>query len=125
MVYLVGLLLIVLLGIAVAVAAKLQNVMGNIKSASDTEAPAPNNKINGALWILFLIAGTIGMVWSYLSAKEYFLPEASSPHGRETDSQFWFDMGIADYSFFCSKFFTFLFLLEISVQKRLQGNFLS
>jgi len=107
MIYLVGLLLIVLLGIAIAVASKLQKVMGNIQSDSEDEAPVPNNKINAALWLFFLFAGTAGTFWSYLSAKNYFLPEASSIHGRDTDSQFWFDMALMTIAFFVVNFLFF------------------
>lgn len=123
MVYLVGLLLIVLLGIAVAVAAKLQKVMGSIKSASDAETPAPNNKINAALWIFFLIAGSIGVIWSYLSAKAYFLPEASAPHGRDTDSQFWFDMGLLTVAFFIVNFLLFFFSWKYQYKKGYKATF--
>ena len=121
MVYLVGLLLIVLLGIAIAVAAKLQKAMGGVKS--DADAPVPNNKINGALWIVFLILGVIGMVWSYLSAEDHFLPEASSPHGRDTDSQFWFDMGLLTIAFFAVNFLLFFFSWKYQYKKGYKATF--
>lgn len=123
MVYLVGLLLVVLLGIAIAVAAKLQKVMGSIKSESDEEAPVPNNKMNGILWMLFLVLGTIGMIWSYLSAREDFLPEASSPHGRDTDSQFWFDMGLLTIAFFVVNFLLFFFSWKYQYKKGYKATF--
>lgn len=39
MVYLVGLLLLVLLGVAIAIAAKLQKVMGSVQSNTEEDAP--------------------------------------------------------------------------------------
>jgi len=121
MIYLVGLLLIVLLGIALAVAAKLQRVMGSSQSESDI--PAPNNKINGALWMVFLILGVVGMVWSYLATKDGFLPEASSPHGRETDSQFWFDMALLTIAFFIVNFLLFFFAWKYQYKKGYKATF--
>ncbi|NBB18686.1 cytochrome c oxidase subunit II [Runella sp. CRIBMP] len=123
MVYLVGLLLLVLLGVAIAIAAKLQKVMGSVQSNTEEDAPAPNNKINGALWIIFLIAGTVGAVWSYLSARNYFLPEASSPHGRETDSQFWLDMSLLTIAFFIVNFLLFFFAWKYQYKKGYKATF--
>jgi len=123
MVYLVGLLLLVLLGIAIAIAAKLQKVMGSVQSNTEADAPVPNNKINGAMWIFFLIAGTVGAVWSYLSARNYFLPEASSPHGRETDSQFWLDMSLLTIAFFIVNFLLFFFAWKYQYKKGYKATF--
>ncbi|HAK79562.1 MAG TPA: cytochrome C oxidase subunit II [Runella sp.] len=121
MIYLVGLLLVVLLGIAIAVAAKLQKVMGSTQSES--EAPVPNNKVNGALWIVFLVAGSVAMVWSYLASQDAFLPEASSPHGRETDSQFWLDMGLLTIAFFIVNFLLFFFSWKYQYKKGYKATF--
>lgn len=123
MVYLVGLLLLVLLGVAIAIAAKLQKVMGSVQAGTEPDAPAPNNKINGALWMVFLIAGTVGTVWSYLSARNYFLPEASSPHGRETDSQFWLDMSLLTIAFFIVNFLLFFFAWKYQYKKGYKATF--
>lgn len=123
MVYLVGLLLVVLLGIAIAVAAKLQKVMGGIKSDTEAEIPAPNNKINAAMWIIFLIAGYAGLVWSFFSARAYFLPEASTPHGRETDSQFWFSMGLLTVAFLLVNFLLFFFSWKYQYKKGYKATF--
>lgn len=123
MVYLVGLLLLVLLGVAIAIAAKLQKVMGSVQAGTEPDAPAPNNKINGALWMIFLIAGTVGAVWSYLSARNYFLPEASAPHGRETDSQFWLDMSILTVAFFVVNFLLFFFAWKYQYKKGYKATF--
>ena len=121
MIYLVGLLLVVLLGIAIAVAAKLQKVMG--RTQSESEIPAPNNKANGALWLVFLIAGTVAMIWSYLASRDAFLPEASSPHGRETDSQFWLDMGLLTIAFFIVNFLLFFFAWKYQYKKGYKATF--
>ncbi|RDB04048.1 cytochrome c oxidase subunit II [Runella aurantiaca] len=123
MVYLVGLLLLVLLGVAIAIAAKLQKVMGSVQSNTEADAPVPNNKINGAMWMFFLIAGTVGAVWSYLSARNYFLPEASSPHGRETDSQFWLDMSLLTIAFFIVNFLLFFFAWKYQYKKGYKATF--
>lgn len=123
MIYLVGILLVVLLAIAIAVAAKLQKVMSNVQTDAEPDAPVPNNKINGALWMFFLAVGTIAGIWSYLSAKDYFLPEASSIHGRETDSQFWFDMSLMTLAFFLVNFLLFFFAWKYQYKKGYKATF--
>jgi cytochrome c oxidase subunit 2 len=123
MIYLVGFLLVALLGLAIAVAVRLQSVMGGIKKDAEADAPVPNNKINGAMWMVFLIAGFIGVVWSYLSAKNYFLPEASSPHGRDTDNQFWFDMALLMIAFFVVNFLLFFFAWKYQYKKDYKATF--
>jgi cytochrome c oxidase subunit 2 len=123
MVYLVGILLVVLLGVAIAIAAKLQKVMKGVQPENQDDMPVPNNKVNGALWIVFLILGTIGVVASYWSAKDYFLPEASSPHGRETDSQFWFDMSLLTIAFFAVNFLLFFFSWRYQYKKGYKATF--
>jgi cytochrome c oxidase subunit 2 len=123
MTYLVGILLVVLLALAVAVAVRLQGVMGSVKTEEEMDAPVPNNKINAAMWMIFLVLGSIGVVWSYLSAKDYFLPEASAPHGRDTDSQFWFDMALLTIAFFIVNFLLFFFSWKYQYKKGYKATF--
>ncbi len=73
--------------------------------------------------MVFLIAGTVGTVWSYLSARNYFLPEASSPHGRETDSQFWLDMSLLTIAFFIVNFLLFFFAWKYQYKKGYKATF--
>ncbi len=68
-----------------------------------------SNRINGLLFLVFLVLGLIGVVWSFIYASDYFLPEASSPHGRRTDSLFWLSMAIITAAFFVTNMLLFYF----------------
>ncbi|OHX65988.1 cytochrome c oxidase subunit II [Flammeovirga pacifica] len=54
----------------------------------DNTKVSSSNKINAALFPVLLVVGFIGIYWSYNDASQYFLPEAASIHGKETDFLF-------------------------------------
>lgn len=58
-----------------------------------------SNRINGALMLLVPLAGFFAAVYHYPTAAKNFLPEASSVHGKETDSLFWITLTIVTLMF--------------------------
>jgi cytochrome c oxidase subunit II len=123
MVYIIGLLTLLILGLAVLVLSRLPKALGSAESTATDDAPVANNKLNGLLWMLFLVFGTIGTVWTYLDAKNYFLPVAASEHGRDTDSQFWFDMVLVMIAFFIVNFLLFYFSWKYQYNKNRRAKF--
>lgn len=99
MVYLVGLLSIIFLVLAALVVSRMANVARGVSGSEEESYGGTSNQINGALFLVFLVAGFVGIVWSFMSARGNFLPEASSPHGRRTDFLFWLSMGIVTFAF--------------------------
>src|SRR5688572_14184838 len=93
---LVALVFIVLTGVVIS---RLQGVLKSIDKTDSEEVETSGNKVNGAMFIVILIGGAVSITWSYLHAREFFLPEASSIHGRRTDDLFWFSMGILTIPF--------------------------
>jgi cytochrome c oxidase subunit II len=125
MIYLISLLALVFLGLTIAVIARMQNVLKGTKTAAEDDEPVANNNANAIMCIIFLVLGTIGSVWSYLASEHNFLPEASSPHGRITDSLFWFSMGLLTIAFFIVNFLIFYFSWKYRYNKNRKAKFYS
>ncbi|GAB3501200.1 cytochrome c oxidase subunit II [Spirosoma knui] len=110
MVYIVALLSVIFLGLAILVVSRMAAVIKNASgTVGDEDRIGISNRINGALFMVFFILGVVGAVWSYLHASHYFLPEASSPHGRRTDFLFWLSMAIIVAAFFVTNALLFIF----------------
>jgi len=117
---LVALVFIVLTGVVIS---RLQGVLKSINKTDSEEVETSGNKFNGAMFIVILIGGAISITWSYLHAREFFLPEASSIHGRRTDDLFWFSMGILTIPFIIVKFLVFFFSWKYQHRKGHRATF--
>jgi cytochrome c oxidase subunit 2 len=109
MVYIVALLSVIFLGLAALVVSRIAAVVKNASGPAEEGRIGLSNKINGAMFMIFFVVGLIGAVWSFLYARQYFLPEASSPHGRRTDSLFWLSMAIITIAFVVTNALLFIF----------------
>ena len=110
MIYIAGLLSLVFLALAVMVFGRLTTVVKGVSTTSSEESYGGlSNKINGAMFMVFLIGGTIAATWSFIHSTQYFLPEASSEHGRRTDSLFWGSMAIVTASALLTNILLFYF----------------
>lgn len=117
---LVALVFVVLTGIVIS---RLQGVIKSIKKEEGTDSILSGNKVNGAMFIIVLILGGIATFWSYMHAREFFLPEASSIHGRRTDDLFWFSMGILTIPFIFVNFLIFFFSWKYQYKKETKAAF--
>ncbi len=68
-----------------------------------------SNKVNAAAMPVVFVLGLIAFYWSYEEAKPYFLPEAASVHGVNTDFMFWFTMTLLVIAFFITNTLLFWF----------------
>ena len=111
MVYIIALLSIIFLGLAALVVSRMTSIVRNTGEPVETEEGriGLSNRINGALFLAFFVFGLIGIVWSFLHSRQFFLPEASSPHGRRTDFLFWLSMGIITFAFLVTNVLLFYF----------------
>jgi len=109
MIYIVAILSIIFLGLAALVVSRMAAVVKNANGANDSEFSITSNRINGVFFLIFFIVGLIGAVWSFMYARQFFLPEASSPHGRRTDFLFWLSMGIITFAFVVTNALLFIF----------------
>lgn len=114
MVYIVVLLSVIFLGLAAVVVSRMATVVKNANGPVEEGRIGMSNRINGALFMAFFIIGLIAAIWSFVYAEQFFLPEASSPHGRRTDKLFWISMGILYLAFIITNalLFTFAFLYQ-------------
>lgn len=117
---LVALVFVVLTGIVIS---RLQGVIKSVKKEETPDAVPAGNKVNGALFIVILVLGGIAITWSYLHAREFFLPEASSIHGRRTDDLFWFSMGVLTIPFILVNFLIFFFAWKYQYKKNHRASF--
>ncbi len=117
---LVALVFIVLTGVVIS---RLQGVLKSIDKTGSEEVETSGNKVNGAMFIVILIGGAVSITWSYLHAREFFLPEASSIHGRRTDDLFWFSMGILTIPFILVNFLVFFFAWKYQFKKGHRATF--
>ena len=110
MVYIVALLSFVFLALAFMVFGRLTNVMKSVGTTREPETyGGVSNRINGAMFMVFLIGGTVAATWSFIHSTQYFLPEASSQHGRVTDSLFWGAMAVVTASALLTNILLFYF----------------
>lgn len=75
----------------------------------DKKRAGLSNKVNAFLFPLMLVVGFIAIIWYSGIAKEYFLPEASSVHGKEIDSLFWWTMAVIGLAFVLTHILLFIF----------------
>ncbi|WP_461100054.1 cytochrome c oxidase subunit II [Spirosoma luteolum] len=123
MVYIVALLSVIFLGLAALVVSRMAAVVKNAAGPVDEDYIGTSNKINGALFLIFFVLGVIGVIWSYMHARQFFLPEASSPHGRRTDFLFWLSMGIIMFAFFVTNALLFIFAWKYQYKKGRRASY--
>ncbi|MES2388472.1 MAG: cytochrome c oxidase subunit II [Bacteroidota bacterium] len=68
-----------------------------------------SNKVNAALFPVFLIVGTVAFVWFSIYASQFYLPEASSIHGKVTDKMFWESIYVVTFVFIATHILLFIF----------------
>ncbi|QKZ11480.1 cytochrome c oxidase subunit II [Spirosoma sp. KUDC1026] len=117
MVYIIAILSVIFLGLAIMVVSRMAAVVKSASGSVEEGQIGMSNKINGALFLVFLVLGIIGAIWSYLHSVQYFLPEASTEHGRRTDFLFWLTMGIITAAFVITNTLLFTFAWKYQYKK--------
>lgn len=123
MVYLVGLLSIIFLALAALVVSRMAAVVRNVNGPVEEGRIGMSNRINGALFLVFFALAMIGFVVSFMSAKQYFLPEAGSIHGRRTDTLFWVSMGIVTTAFVVTNALLFFFAYKYQYREGKRASY--
>jgi cytochrome c oxidase subunit II len=117
---------VVLTGLVVSKTQAIINTAQGTKPTDEDEylgKPDKYNSGNAAGLLVFWIISIVGIIWSFLDAKKYFLPEASSIHGRETDYWFWVSMIVITIAFFIVNTFLFGFSYMYRYKKERSVSF--
>lgn len=126
MTLIIGILALLFLVLTVLVIGKTQDLLKNVKGVkeedNDSEVDGANDW-NALGLMVFWVLSAVGVVWSFLDAKKDFLPEASSPHGRETDYWFWVSMAVITVAFFVVNTLLFYFPLRYKYNKNRRATF--
>ncbi|AZQ62567.1 cytochrome c oxidase subunit II [Flammeovirga pectinis] len=109
---------IILIVAVLALVYRIINLVGIAKE--DSNKVTFSNKINGALFPILLVVGLGLIYWSYNDASQYFLPEAASLHGKETDALFNITLGVVFAAFVVTHLllFTFPFFFQYSEKRK-------
>jgi cytochrome c oxidase subunit 2 len=90
--------------------ALIYRVFSLVEIAKKTdERSGLGNKINAILFPFFFISGLIALIWYSPKASQYFLPEAASVHGKETDKLFWITIVIISFVVLVTHILLFFF----------------
>ncbi|MEH0155303.1 cytochrome c oxidase subunit II [Limibacter armeniacum] len=87
---------------------RIITLVGIAKGDSEQKV-GTSNKINAILFPILFFLGFGGIFWYSGIAQEYFLPEAASIHGKETDQLFWVTMGVVFAAFMITHILLFFF----------------
>lgn len=82
-----------------------------------------SNKVNALIFPIFLVVGFILTVWLSFHSEQYFLPEASSIHGKRTDNLFWITMGVIGSVFFATHILLFWFPYKYQYKENHRATF--
>ncbi len=112
MIYIIAILAILFVVLTFKVISQTRKIVN--KTKNEEELPYQGaadyaNNFNAVGLLVFWVLTVIAMIWSYIHYSQYFLPEASSIHGRRTDFWFWVSMAIITVAFFLVNTFLFLF----------------
>jgi cytochrome c oxidase subunit 2 len=113
MIYIIAILAILFVFLTFKVISQTRKIINKnkVQSTEPTYQGGPDAANNFNAWMLmaFWVVAVIATIWSYLHYSQYFLPEASSAHGKRTDFWFWVSMAIITVAFFIVNTFLFLF----------------
>lgn len=99
---------VVLIIVILVMIFRIGSLVSSVKSPVQGRV-GTSNKVNGFLWITFLVVMGFLAVWSYFASRDSFLPEASSEHGKVTDYLFWVTMAITGIVFVVTHILLFYF----------------
>lgn len=112
MIYIIAILAILFVVLTFKVISQTRKIINKNKAGEELPyqgAADSANNFNAAALLVFWVLTVIAMIWSYIHYSQYFLPEASSVHGKRTDFWFWVSMAIITVAFFLVNTFLFLF----------------
>lgn len=116
--------LAVLLVVLIAVLLFRVQSLLSISKGDDDKPGFGLNKFNGAMFIVFMVSMFGLFIWyTFAKMDAYMLPEASTPHGRETDSMLWSSLLICSVAFLITNALLFIFSYKYQYKKGKKATF--
>lgn len=116
-------LLVVIAGvIALAQLAKVGQLTALIRNKKEEDISEADSRLNGGLWILFMVAFYASFIWLMVRYGDYAPPSASA-HGVSYDTLMSFNLYIIIAVFFLVNTFLFVFANKYRFQKGRKAKF--
>ncbi|WP_299458899.1 cytochrome c oxidase subunit II [uncultured Microscilla sp.] len=115
-------LAIVLIFVILLMLFRIQRLVSVAKGEHKEKVDGFNNLNANLMWIFPLI-GVIAAIWYSGEAAKNFLPEASSIHGQQTDSLFWFSTAVILLMFVITNAALFYFAFRYRYKKENKASF--
>jgi cytochrome c oxidase subunit 2 len=102
---------------------RVAKLVGIAKGVPQDERGGTANKINAALFIVFMVGGLGWFFWySFVHFDSYTLPVASE-HGVVTDNLFWITMGVTVVAFAIISIVMFVFIYQYQYKEERKATF--
>lgn len=116
-------LLVVVVGIiAVAQLARVYELTAKLRKTKEEEISYADNRLNAALWILFMVLFYAGVIYLFITYGDY-APPAASEHGADVDTLMSFNMIIITAVFFLVNTLLFWFASKYYYRKDRKAKF--
>lgn len=116
-------LLVVVVGIiAVAQLARVYELTAKLRKTREEETSYADNRLNAALWIVFMILFYAGVIYLFVAYREY-LPPSASAHGEQVDTLMNFNLIIIVAVFFLVNTLLFWFAAKYYYRKDRKAKF--
>jgi cytochrome c oxidase subunit 2 len=115
--------LVVLAGIIIGIVGKILKIY-DLTLQMQGKKGIDWNKAMAIGFILFLLAGIVGVYYSFSVHGSMILPEAASVHGKTLDTMFWVTFGITVIVFFATQILLFGFAYKYRGQKNRKAYYL-
>ncbi len=95
----------------------------SIVKGTDNKREKNSNNVNGFMLFFLFLVGVVAFFWYSTVARENFLPEAASMHGKWTDSMFWVTTWITIAMFLFTNFILFYFSWRYRYKESRKASF--
>jgi cytochrome c oxidase subunit 2 len=117
-------LLVIVVGvIALAQLAKIYQLSARLRGHREEEISEADTRMNGALWIVFVIVFYATTIWQFIRYGDY-LPPSASVHGESVDTLMNFNLAIIIFVFFVVNTLLFIFPYKYRYNKNRKALFL-
>lgn len=116
-------LLVLVVGIiAIAQLAKVYRLSANLRGHREEEISEADSKLQGSLWIVFMIVFYATTIWQIVRYGDY-LPPSASAHGEDVDTLMHFNLYLILFVFFVVNTLLFVFANKYKYSKDRKAHF--